>query len=81
MCKANALDNLCVPSLSSVMFRQLGNGGVSNCFFGVVSGDNVVLGKSHETVTNRKGFSPNTYNALSARDCGRGSNETGCVWS
>jgi hypothetical protein len=58
MCKANALDNLCVPSLSSVMFRQLGKGGVSNCLIGIVSGEDIVLGKSHETVINRKGFLP-----------------------
>ena len=40
----------------------LGNGGVSNCSIGIVSGEDIDLRKSHETVAKRKMFSPNTYN-------------------
>jgi hypothetical protein len=44
--------------------EPLGNGGVSNCSIGIVSGDDIVLGKSHETVANRKGFLPQHLPAL-----------------
>jgi hypothetical protein len=36
----------------------LGNGGVSNCSIGIVSGEGIDLRKSHETVANRKRFLP-----------------------
>jgi hypothetical protein len=36
----------------------LGNGGVSNCSIGIVSGEDIDLRKSHETVAKRKRFLP-----------------------
>jgi len=33
-------------------------GGVSNCLIGIVSGEDIGLRKSHETVANRKRFLP-----------------------
>jgi hypothetical protein len=44
---------------------ELGNGGVSNCSIGTVSGEDIVLGKSHETLANRKGFLPQHLRARS----------------
>ena len=40
--------------------RGVNNRGVSNCSIGNVSGEDIDLRKSHETVANRKCFSPNT---------------------